>query len=135
METLFDICMRGVSRVCVAQALVSEPQYHRLVGCIRYLATLPPLDPPTMKRILLDNKLNAEYDPFEDPTRLRFFVYFGDDDDPDLSQHLNDFDLAKKEYEDRQTIPSRRAAVRGRQDTVRGRQDTVRGRRGVPTEC
>ncbi len=116
METLFDICMRGVSRVCVAQAVLSEPQYHRLVQCIRYLATLPALDPPTMTRILLKNKLNAEYDPFDDPTRLRFFVYFGDDDDPDLSQHLHDFDVAKHEYEAQQSAAAapRRGAVRGR---------------------
>jgi hypothetical protein len=117
METLFDICMRGVRRVCVDQAILSEPQYHRLVECIRYLATLPALDPPTMKRILLENKLNAEYDPFEDPTRLRFFVYFGDDDDPELSRHLHDFDLAKKEYEAQESTAPRPAAVRGRRDT------------------
>lgn len=100
IETLFDQCMGIVRRALKVE--VSEVQYHHIVDCIRYVGTaraLEDLDPAVKKRILAKYGLREQYDPFEDPSHIRFHLSFNNhDEDAELQNLLNDFDTVRQEY-------------------------------------
>lgn len=100
METLFDLCICILRRATDADTAVSEFQYHRIVDCLRYMATLPKIDPNIKKTILQKYGWPETYDPCGfDPCRIRFFLSFTHDDDTELKNILEDFDLARQEYD------------------------------------
>lgn len=79
MEQLFDYCIRILRRAF--DTIVSEEQYHQIVDCLRFMATLPP-DPEIKKKILSKYGWPETYDPLDfDPCRIRFCLSFTRDDD------------------------------------------------------
>lgn len=98
MEQLFDYCIRILRRAF--DTVVSEEQYHQIVDCLRFMAKLPPCDLEIKKKILSKYGWPETYDPFDfDPCRIRFCLSFTRDDDIELKNILEDFVLARQEYD------------------------------------
>lgn len=90
MEALFDCCIGILHRAFDSKTWVSEGQYHRIVTCLRQMAVLPPCEAHIKKQILKKYDW-PEYDPCAfDPCTIRFFLYFGTEDEK-LDLLLDDF--------------------------------------------